>query len=262
MLLATNEHFIVCEKKNFAPFLRHSVHKRLVLLLALFMLTAVATFAQASISVSVAPNPGGLTVGQSFAGLTATVTNDSQNRGVTWSATGGSFSLTSTASGAATAYTAPATAGVYTVTATSVTDITKSANITFGVTDLGSVSTYHNNVSRDGVNQQEYALTTSNVNTSTFGKLFSCPVDGAVYAQPLWVANVTIGGNKHNVVVVATAHDSIYAFDADAAPLCHRCGIPVCWEAAKFQSPPVRREILLEAEVATLLQRLELSALR
>jgi hypothetical protein len=75
--------------------------------------------------------------------------------------------------------------------------------------------TYHNNASRDGTNQNEYALTTANVNTSTFGKLFSCPVDGAVYAQPLWVANVTIGATKRNVLVVATQHDSVYAFDAD-----------------------------------------------
>jgi hypothetical protein len=165
-----------------------------------------------TITVSITPKRGGLTVSQTLS-VTAT-TND--GAGVKWTASGGSFSTSTSLTGVAVTYTAPATAAVYTVTATSVTDITKSANITLGVTDLGSVSTYHNNVSRDGVNQQEYALTTSNVNTSTFGKLFSCPVDGAVYAQPLWVANVTIGPNKHNVVVVATAHDSIYAFDADA----------------------------------------------
>ena len=218
MLLATNQNLIICEETSFPPTLWRSVRNRFFLMLALLMFAGVSAFAQASISVSVSANTGGLTVGQTFSSLIATVSNDSQNRGVTWSATGGSFSLTSTASGAATAYTAPATAGVYTVTATSVTDITRSASITFGVTDLASVFTYHNNNSRDGVNQQEYTLTTSNVNTSTFGKLFSCPVDGAVYAQPLWVANVSVGGNKRNVVVVATAHDSIYAFDADARP--------------------------------------------
>src|SRR5262249_40236052 len=82
--------------------------------------------------------------------------------------------------------------------------------------------------SRDGANTQEYALTgptattASTVSSTTFGKLFSCAVDGAVYAQPLWVANATITINgvagKHNVIVVATAHDSLYAFDADASP--------------------------------------------
>ena len=51
-----------------------------------------------------------------------------------------------------------------------------------------------------------------------FGKLFSCIADGAVYAQPLWAANLTINGAVHNVVFVASAHDSLFAFDADASP--------------------------------------------
>jgi hypothetical protein len=97
-----------------------------------------------------------------------------------------------------------------------VTDVTKSASATIGVTDLAGVFTYHNDLSRDGVNAQEYALTPTTVATAAFGKLFSCPVDGAVYAQPLWVANVSFTGGKHNVVIVATQHDTIYALDADA----------------------------------------------
>jgi len=115
-------------------------------------------------------------------------------------------------------FTAPSSAGVYTVTASSVTNTALIASFTLGVTDLAGVYTYHNDLARDGANTHEYALTTANVNTASFGHLFSCPVDGAVYAQPLWVAKLSIGGATHNVVFVATQHDSLFAFDADASP--------------------------------------------
>src|SRR5262249_32526469 len=65
---------------------------------------------------------------------------------------------------------------------------------------------------------QEFALTTANITSSTFGKLFSCSVDAAIYAQPLWIPGISIGGGKHNIVVVATMRDSVYVFDADANP--------------------------------------------
>ena len=71
---------------------------------------------------------------------------------------------------------------------------------------------------RTGQNRQEFILTPSNVTGSTFGKLFSCAVDGEVYAQPLYVANFAIAGGTHNVVFVATMNDSVFAFDADASP--------------------------------------------
>jgi chitodextrinase len=186
-----------------------------------------------SITVSVSPKRGGLTTSQTLCpptggpaclSITATLTNDTANQGVTWSfastgsTSGGGFSSTSSTSGNAVMFTAPSGAGVVTITATAVGDATASATATIGVTDLTGVTTYHNNLSRDGSNQQEYALTATNVHTSTFGKLFSCTVDGAVYAQPLWVSNVTIGGVKHNVLIVATMHNSIYAFDADSSP--------------------------------------------
>jgi len=80
------------------------------------------------------------------------------------------------------------------------------------------VYTYRDDAARDGVNSLEYALTPGTVTTASFGKLFSCAVDGAVYGQPLWVANLAINGTKHNVVLVATEHDSLFAFDADANP--------------------------------------------
>jgi Legume lectin domain/Chitobiase/beta-hexosaminidase C-terminal domain len=79
-----------------------------------------------------------------------------------------------------------------------------------------NVTTWHNDLSRSGANAQETILTTGNVNVNNFGKLFSVPVDGQVYAQPLYVSGVSIAGGTHNVVYAATQHDSVYAIDADS----------------------------------------------
>ena len=84
-----------------------------------------------------------------------------------------------------------------------------------------SVLTQHNDNARTGQNTAETILNTTNVNTAQFGKLFAMPADGQVYAQPLYVPGVTIKGGVHNVVIIATENDSVYAYDADssAAPL-------------------------------------------
>jgi len=87
------------------------------------------------------------------------------------------------------------------------------------VTDLAGVFTYHNDNARTGQNTKEFALTPAIVSRATFGKLFSCSLDrpGYVYAQPLYVANLTMNdGDKHNVIFVATESDWVYAFDADS----------------------------------------------
>jgi len=167
-----------------------------------------------AITVSLSAVRAALVTQQAYS-VTAT-TNDTA--GVSWSASGGSVSVPSSLTGAAVTFTAPGTAGTVTVTATSATDKSKSASMTVYVTDLAGVTTYHNDLARDGANSQEYALTPATVTTATFGKLFSCPTDGAVYTQPLWMPNVMVSGASHNVVFVGTQHDSLFAFDADATP--------------------------------------------
>lgn len=77
------------------------------------------------------------------------------------------------------------------------------------------VLTYHNNNSRNGLDNKETILTLTNVNSASFGKLFTLPADGLVDAEPLLISNVTISGVTHNVVIVASEHDSVYAYDAD-----------------------------------------------
>lgn len=80
-----------------------------------------------------------------------------------------------------------------------------------------SVLTYHNDVARSGLNASETILTPANVNKTTFGLLFSNPVDSPIVGQPLYLPGVTISGlGVHNVVYVATLNDSVYAFDADS----------------------------------------------
>jgi chitodextrinase len=179
--------------------------------------TATASTPASSVAVTISPLRAAVTTTQPQA-FSANVTG-SANTSVTWSvdtipngnATIGTISATGT-------YTPPSIAGTHTISATSVADVTKSASASIAVTDLAGVTTYHNNLSRDGANTHEFALTTATVKAATFGRLFSCATDGAIYGQPLWAPNLAIGGGSHNVIFVASSRDSVYAFDADATP--------------------------------------------
>lgn len=79
----------------------------------------------------------------------------------------------------------------------------------------GSVLTFHNDTLCIGQNLNETLLNTSNVNAQHFGKRVSYPVNGQMYAQPLFVSHVRMRGHYSNVVYVATENDSVYAFDVE-----------------------------------------------
>ena len=141
------------------------------------------------------------------------------NTAVTWSVdgvAGGNTTMgTITSAGL---YTAPPSMGPHTVTATSVEEPADSAAASVVLANLAphAVLTYHNDDARDGAYVQEVTLTPQNVNSTQFGKLLTYPVDGQIYAQPLYMSALNIAGGTHDVVFVETQNNSVYAFDADA----------------------------------------------
>ena len=191
----------------------------------------VSAASQGVTSIAVTPNPGSIAVGatQQFT-ATATYSNGSTanvSSMATWTVANTAVGTVST-SGLATAV----AAGITTVTA-SLNGI--SGNDAFNVTvapgHAVSVTTWHVDNNRSGLNAGEQSLTPANVTPQTFGKLFSYLVDGYAYAEPLLVSNVTIGGKVHNVLYVATEHDSVYAFDADN----YGTGAPL-WQVSVLQT--------------------------
>ncbi len=110
-----------------------------------------------------------------------------------------------------------------------------------------SVTTYMYDNYQSGVNASETVLTPDTVKTG-FGQLSACEIDGQAYAQPLYLSNVIISGQSHNVVYVATCHDSVYAFDADVggSPLWHDSFIS---PAAGENITPVPNNILRSGDI-------------
>ncbi len=167
-----------------------------------------------AVSVSLSPPSASVAVGQSQQ-FTASVANTT-NTAVTWSvdAVAGGNATVGTISSSG-LYQSAVGPGVHQISATSQEDPTKSAQASVTVAYQGML-TYRNDLGRTGQNLSETTLTPANVNFAKFGKLISYSVDDAIYTQPLYVASVTIPNQGvHNVIYVATAHDSVYAFDAD-----------------------------------------------
>src|SRR3954470_21851035 len=89
---------------------------------------------------------------------------------------------------------------------------------TLSATAAVAVLTQHNDLNRSGANLNETVLTTNNVNTNQFGRLFTWAVDDEIHTQPLIATNVAVPGRGTlNLAIVATVNDTVYAFDADAS---------------------------------------------
>lgn len=124
----------------------------------------------------------------------------------------------------AASYTTPATitsGAIFVVavsnSAGSVTSNPATLSVSNAPTPAGTdVVTSKNDLGRTGQNLTESVLTTANVNANTFGLLRTLSVDGRVDAQPLYLAQLSVGSSAHNVVFIATENDSVYAIDADS----------------------------------------------
>jgi hypothetical protein len=193
--------------------------------------TTVTVTAKTLTAISVSPSTDSLAVGATEQ-FTATATySDKSTANVTTTATWSTANTavaTINSSGLATA----AASGSTQITA-SLNGIAGNAALTVTAPSSGgaNVVTWHFDAQRSGLNAGEQTLTPSNVNPTTFGKLFSYLVDGYMYAEPLLVSGLTINGSTHNVVYVATEHDSVYAFDADN----YGSGTPL-WQVSLLQS--------------------------
>jgi hypothetical protein len=197
--------------------------------------TAVLTIAHGTPAVvSVTLNPASVLGGNTSQG-TVTLSGPALGGGATVTLTSSDTAAAQVPASVVVA--AAASSATFTITTSSVSSSTNSiisasynsstqtATLTVApVASSTAVLTYHNDNLRTGQNVHETILTTANVNASTFGKLFSLPVDGAIFAQPLYMPGVTVGTQVHNLVFVATEHDSVYAWDADtvsSSPVWH-----------------------------------------
>jgi hypothetical protein len=169
-------------------------------------------------TVTLAPPLASATTSQTIS-YTAGGTNTT-NTNVSWTVDGvaNGNAAVGTISAAGVYTPTAAASGEHTVKATSIATPGASASAMVWVTTYPGTFTWRNDAQRSGQNEQELALSPATLNSTNFGKLFSCPVDGEIFAEPLYVANLAISGGTRNVVFVVTENDSAYAFDADASP--------------------------------------------
>jgi hypothetical protein len=169
-----------------------------------------------NITVAVTPSTGSVTIGQTLQ-FKATVSNTT-NTGVTWKVNGVAGGNASVGTISSTGmFTAPGKvpSGSSSISATSVADSTKSASVTVTVNGFSGMLRWHNDLAGTGQNQNETALTTSNVNQNSFGKKATYQLDDQSFTQPLFVSNVPFpGAGQHDAVYVATESNTVYAFDA------------------------------------------------
>ena len=161
--------------------------------------TAINSFT-GSIAIALAGLPTGVTVSPATLTLTPGAAQ--------------TLTLTATATALAASSTITVTAASGSLSHTATLALTITAAAPPPAPAVPDVTTYHYRNTRDGLNAQETALTPANVNASTFGLLHTFPVDGKVDAQPLFAAGLALPTGTHNLLYVATEHDSVYALDA------------------------------------------------
>jgi hypothetical protein len=186
--------------------------------------TPQLTAAQVSITIrppAVSITTSSLAAGATTVSYTGSFSAEGGIAPYTWRLTAGELpsGLSLAASGAITGI--PTTTGVFPFTV-QVSDGESppqiaAASFTIAITERIVVSTEHYDNFRSGQNLNEVILTPATVASPNFQKLFSIPVDGYIYAQPLYVGGMAVPGKgTHNVLYVATEHDSVYALDADS----------------------------------------------